>query len=80
MNAPILTSPIFIFSNILLPLFHSINSDSLLPKKPHLPPDPLYPSVSPLNARVFDGNPFMDLMDFSGAFFQDLGDAFFFFS
>lgn len=31
-------------------------------------------SVSPLNARVFDGNPFMDLMDFSGLFLQDLGD------
>lgn len=34
----------------------------------NIPPIPLHPSVSPLNACVFDGNPFMDLMDFSGLF------------
>lgn len=47
-------------------LFHSVSTASFK-KFPH-------PSISPLNARVFDGNPFMDLMDFFGLFLQDLGD------
>ena len=49
-------------------LFLIISFQQLRLSTPNTAPIPLYPSVSPLNACVFDGNPFMDLMDFSGLF------------